>query len=45
MAKAIALARTIEFHRLETALRESLRTMLVSGCAVALIAAGRALPF
>ena len=44
MAKAIALARTIELHRIESAMRESLRTMLVSGCAIALIAAGQVLP-
>lgn len=45
MAKAIALARTVELHRIEAAAREALRVALVGGCALALIAAGRALPF
>jgi hypothetical protein len=39
MTKAIALARSLESHALE-----AVRIVLVSGCAVALIAAGRALP-
>jgi hypothetical protein len=45
MAKAIALARTIELQRIDAAIRESLRIVLVSGCAIALIFAGKALPF
>ncbi len=44
MAKAIALARSMDLQRIDTATREALRTMLVGGCAIALIAAGRALP-
>ena len=44
MAKAIALARTMDLQRIDAAMRDTLRTMLVSGCAIALIAAGRALP-
>lgn len=39
MAKAVALARSLESHAFE-----ALRVALVSGCALALIAAGRALP-
>jgi len=39
MSKAIALART---HA--AAAQEALRIMLVSGCAIALISAGRVLP-
>ncbi|WP_276270514.1 hypothetical protein [Tsuneonella mangrovi] len=40
MAKAIALARSFEVGAVETA-----RTAIVCGCAIALIAAGHALPF
>lgn len=40
MARAIALARTAQIEALELA-----RIVLVAGCGVALIAAGRSLPF
>lgn len=40
MARAVALAKRIETHTLG-----ALRVAIVSGCAIALIAAGRALPF
>ncbi|MGN6497447.1 MAG: hypothetical protein ACTHKM_00320 [Tsuneonella sp.] len=40
MAKAVALARSLESQWLEV-----LRVAIVSGSALALIAAGRALPF
>jgi hypothetical protein len=40
MARVVALARTARAHPLE-----ALRGVLVSGCALALILAGRALPF
>lgn len=40
MAKAVALAQHIASQRSELA-----RTMIVCGCALALIAAGQALPF
>lgn len=44
MAKAIALARSVDLYRVEAAARETLRVAVVSGCAIALIAAGRFLP-
>jgi hypothetical protein len=40
MARAVALAKRIEAQALD-----ALRVAIVSGCAIALIAAGRALPF
>jgi len=40
MARVIALTRTAAQHR-----TEALRTLIVSGCALALILAGQALPF
>lgn len=40
MVKAVALARSIEVSALEVA-----RKVIVLGCALALILAGRALPF
>ena len=40
MADSIALARKLEAQALD-----ALRVVIVSGCALALIAAGRALPF
>lgn len=45
MAKAIALARSIDLNDLERRALDTARFALVSGCAFALIAAGRALPF
>jgi hypothetical protein len=41
MARVIALARTAHRHRQ----LEALRMLIVCGCALALILAGRALPF
>ena len=45
MAKATDLAHTIDWHAFERRVLDTMRVVLVSGCALALIAAGRALPF
>ncbi len=43
MSKAIALTRTFVLPRIDAV--DALRSALVSGCALALIAAGNVLPF
>lgn len=45
MARVIALTRTVAQHRQLVGKLEALRMVIVSGCALALILAGQALPF